>query len=84
MIGAGMSLAELGDLPTVIDLVTAGKALGLGRTTSYQLARTGEFPCRVIRIGRRYRVPTPDLLSLLGYTKPTEQPNRHIPVDESE
>lgn len=63
-----MSLTELGELPPVIDLVTAGTALGLGRTKSYQLAQTGEFPCRVIRVGKRYLVPTPELLKLLGYT----------------
>lgn len=64
---AGMSLAELGELPAVIDLVTAGRALGIGRTKAYELARSGEFPCRVLRVGRTYLVPTPELLTLLGY-----------------
>ncbi|WP_433171344.1 hypothetical protein [Actinoallomurus sp. CA-150999] len=64
---AGMSLAELGGLPTVVDLVTAGKALGLGRTKTYELAQAGEFPCRIIRVGKKYLVPTPELLALLGY-----------------
>ena len=27
-----------------------------------------EFPCRVIRIGDAYRIPTPGLLELLGVT----------------
>jgi hypothetical protein len=63
----GMSLAELGELPAVIDLVTAGKALGLGRTKTYELAQAGEFPCRIIRVGKKYLVPTPELLALLGY-----------------
>jgi hypothetical protein len=62
-----MSLAELGELPAVVDLVTAGKALGIGRTKSYALARSGEFPCRVLRVGKTYLVPTPELLTLLGY-----------------
>lgn len=35
-----MPLAEQGELPALIDLVTAGRALGLGRTKSYELART--------------------------------------------
>ncbi|WP_228645217.1 helix-turn-helix domain-containing protein [Microtetraspora sp. AC03309] len=61
-----MSLTELAELPAVIDLVTAGRALGLGRTKSYQLAKTGQFPCRIIRIGKTYLVPTADLLALLG------------------
>jgi hypothetical protein len=68
VIRAGMSLAELRELPAVVDLVTAGSALGLGRTKTYQLAQAGEFPCRIIRIGKRYLVPTPELLTFLGYT----------------
>lgn len=62
----GLTLAELAELPAVTDLVTAGRALGLGRTRTYQLARTGQFPCRIIRIGRSYLVPTVELLALLG------------------
>jgi hypothetical protein len=54
----GLSLADVQRLPAVVDLVTAGQALGLGRTKTYQLAQTGEFPCRVIRAGRSYLVPT--------------------------
>jgi hypothetical protein len=59
-------LAEVSQLPAVVDLVTAGRALGLGRTKSYQLARAGEFPCRVMRVGKSYLVPTAELLTLLG------------------
>jgi hypothetical protein len=71
---AGMSLAELGELPAVVDLVTAGRALGIGRTKSYELARSGEFPCRVLRVGRTYLVPTSELLTLLGYPGGAHRP----------
>jgi hypothetical protein len=63
---AGLSVADVQQLPAVVDVVTAGRALGLGRTKSYQLARTGGFPCRVIRVGKSYLVPTAELLALLG------------------
>lgn len=63
---AGLSVAEIQQLPAVVDVVTAGKALGLGRTKSYQLVRAGEFPCRIIRVGGSYLVPTAELLALLG------------------
>ena len=46
--------------------MTAARILGIGRTKAYELARHGEFPCRVIRIGDLYRVSTADLLRLLG------------------
>jgi hypothetical protein len=62
----GLSVADVQQLPAVVDVVTAGRALGLGRTKTYQLARTGEFPCRVIRVGKTYLVPTAELLTLLG------------------
>jgi hypothetical protein len=54
-----------------VDLMTAARALGLGRTKAYELARRDEFPCRVIRIGDSYRIPTPGLLELLGLSPET-------------
>jgi predicted DNA-binding transcriptional regulator AlpA len=56
-------IAALG--PTV-DLATAATMLGIGRTVSYELVRTGQFPVRILRIGRLIRVPTAPLLQLLG------------------
>lgn len=67
---SGMTLAEVMMLPAVTDLVSAGKALGMGRTRSYELARAGTFPCRVMRAGRTYQVPTAGLLTLLGIPLP--------------
>jgi predicted DNA-binding transcriptional regulator AlpA len=62
----GLTRAQLLALPAVIDITTAARALGLGRSTAYELARRDEFPCRVLRIGSSYRVPTSDLLRVLG------------------
>ncbi|MEV4020343.1 helix-turn-helix domain-containing protein [Nonomuraea angiospora] len=39
--------------------MTAAQVLGIGRTTAYNLAKKGEFPVHVIRIGDLYRVSTP-------------------------
>ncbi|MEV6504248.1 hypothetical protein AB0M53_43075 [Streptomyces prunicolor] len=61
-----MSRAELLELPVVIDLVTAARALGIGRTRAFELVRQGEFPVPVLRVGSTWRVPTAPLLSLLG------------------
>lgn len=47
------------------DLVTAASILGIGRTTAHALARTGQFPLPVIRVGHRYRVPVAAILRLL-------------------
>lgn len=57
---------EVRALPVTVDLVTAGSVLGLGRAVSYEMNRTGTFPVKVLKLGRRYRVVTADLLNLLG------------------
>ena len=63
-----ITITELRSLPATIDLKTAARVLGLGRTKAYELAKQGQFPCRVICIGDIYRVPTSGLLELLGMT----------------
>ncbi|MBS2966346.1 helix-turn-helix domain-containing protein [Actinocrinis puniceicyclus] len=57
-------------LPPTLDIVTAGRLLGIGRTTAYQLARHGRFPVPVLRVGGSYRVPTAPMLALLGIDAP--------------
>jgi hypothetical protein len=61
-----MTLEELLALPVTVDLVTAGRAHGLGRTSSYELVRCGDFPCPVHRLGRYYRVRKAELMTSLG------------------
>ena len=69
---AGLSREELLALPVVVDVSTAARALGLGRSTAYELARRDEFPCPVLRVGGSYRVPTAGLLRVLGIESPRE------------
>jgi hypothetical protein len=64
-------------LPSVVNLMTAACALGIGRTKAYELAQCGQFPCRVLRVGRSYHVPTAGLLELLGVTHLCEQTPGH-------
>jgi hypothetical protein len=61
-----MTHAELLALPAAVPLVMAGRAFGFGRTKSHELARTNQFPCRVLHVGERYVVPRADLLRVLG------------------
>jgi hypothetical protein len=63
-----LTFDQLYALPTVVDLMTAARALGIGRTKAYQLAHADQFPCRIIRVGTNYNIPTADLLRLLGVT----------------
>ncbi|MGW2983440.1 helix-turn-helix domain-containing protein [Streptomyces goshikiensis] len=61
-----LSFGEAFDLPLVIDVRTAARALGLSRATAYKLIHQSGFPCRVLRLGWQYRIPTADLLRALG------------------
>ncbi|MBP0455951.1 helix-turn-helix domain-containing protein [Streptomyces montanisoli] len=61
-----LSFSEAFDLPLVVDLRTAARALGLCPATAYKLVHQGGFPCRFLRLGWQYRIPTADLLRALG------------------
>ncbi|GGZ73554.1 helix-turn-helix domain-containing protein [Streptomyces echinoruber] len=63
--------ADLLSLPPTIDVELAGRAFGIGRDSAYKLVRAGEFPCKVIRAGRKYRVVTADLRRVLTVPDPT-------------
>lgn len=62
----GMTRDELLALPVSFDLMVAARALGMGRTLAYDLAKRGTFPTRVLRLGNKYRVTRADLLRELG------------------
>ncbi|WP_236568004.1 MULTISPECIES: helix-turn-helix domain-containing protein [unclassified Nocardiopsis] len=59
-------VAEVDSLPVVLDAVTAGRMLGLGRTTTYRLLREGDFPVPAHRAGKAWVIPTAGVLAHLG------------------
>lgn len=69
-----MSQEELFALPVAVDLPTAGRAWGFGRTKSYELARADQFPCPVLPFGTRFKVTKAALLRALGYEVPEPGP----------
>jgi predicted DNA-binding transcriptional regulator AlpA len=60
-----MTADEMRALPAIIDVPTAGRVLGIGRTTAYALVNAGEWPTPVIRVGGSVRIPTAPLLDLV-------------------
>jgi hypothetical protein len=52
--------------PTVPLWPDAARAFGLGRARAFELARRGELPFVVYRLGRSFRVPTAALRRALG------------------
>jgi hypothetical protein len=62
---ATMTFPELFRLPATVDLATAATALGIHVNTAYKLVQRHAFPCTVMRLGWRHRVPTRALLHAL-------------------
>lgn len=69
-----LSAAEVLALPAAVDLATAARALDLGRTSAYSMAKRGEFPVPLLRLGNQYRARRTDLLELLGIEQPATAP----------
>jgi len=63
--GSRWTVEAVRDLGVTTDVETAGAVLGIGRTKAYELAKSGQFPVKVLRVGRRYLVPVPALLRLV-------------------
>ena len=53
--------------PTV-DVVMAGRVLGIGRAAAYKAREAGDIPS--FKIGGKYRVPTAKLREMLGLAQP--------------
>lgn len=67
---------------TTVDVPTAGWFYDLSERTAYELARRGEFPVPVLRLGRTCRVRTADLLRDLDPTHDDGAPASapHVPA----
>lgn len=63
VINAAPTLDEVRGWPATVDVPTAGRAYGLTRANAFRLARCGEFPARVMKIGGRYRVVTASIIA---------------------
>lgn len=59
------TLDDIKRWPATVDVVQAGRAVGLGRNGAYEAVRQGRFPVRVLKIGSRMRVVTAELVALL-------------------
>ena len=46
--------------PVTVSVEEARRIVGCGRSTAYELVKTGQWP--VLRFGRRIRIPLTDLL----------------------
>lgn len=58
-----LTAEQIRALPATVDVPTAGRCYGIGRTTAYELARSGEFPVKVLRLGTKLRVVTAAIMA---------------------
>ena len=64
-----LSADEIRALDPIVDITTAGRCFGLGRTRSYEMARAGTFPVEVLPLGpQSYRVTRISIWNKLGIT----------------
>ncbi|GEP06773.1 helix-turn-helix domain-containing protein [Methylobacterium oxalidis] len=59
----GNDIIQVLTQPTV-DVVLAGRVLGIGKNAAYKAREAGEIPS--IKVGGQYRVPTAKLREMLG------------------
>ena len=59
------TLDEVRGGPPTLDIPAACGLIGISRSYGFELAKRGEFPCRVIKVGSRWRVLRAALLALL-------------------
>jgi len=70
MIKDPMTIEELRALPASVPLALACRALNIGTTKGYGLARRGEFPVVLRPVGNaKYRAPKSAILEYLGVSE---------------
>jgi excisionase family DNA binding protein len=52
-----------------MDVPEAATMLGISKEHAYRSIERGEFPARTIRVGRRIKVVTADLMAVLGASR---------------
>jgi hypothetical protein len=65
----GLTLAAVRKWPPTCDVGQAARALGISRSSAYSAIASGEFPVATIKVNRRMRVLTADLIKVLEGSK---------------
>ena len=77
MIGDTMAREDLRLLPPVLDVTSAARVLGMGKSTAYDLIKSGQWPTPILHLGKMIRIPTDPLLRLVH---PTDSQDRAGPT----
>ena len=65
-----LTLAQVRKWPPTVPVEDAARALGTSRSTAYAAIQSGTFPVATIRVSRRLRVLTADLVRVLEGGRP--------------
>jgi len=57
---------EIRQWPAAVPVAKAGLVFGIGRTTAYEMAKSGTFPARVVKAGGQWLVATQSILAVLA------------------
>lgn len=60
------TLDEIRDWPAAVSIEQAAKAFGISRSHAYELARTGHFPAKVLKVGASVKVVTASIIEALS------------------
>lgn len=72
MSGSTWTAEQVRALGVTCSVEVAGSVLGCSRGVAYELARRGELGVPVLKLGRRYVIPTAPLIRLLGLDDDTQ------------
>jgi hypothetical protein len=62
-----VTLAEIRESwPPTVDIPQAARAFRLSRSHAYSLAKSGEFPAKILKVGQRYSVVTESIINTLS------------------
>jgi hypothetical protein len=64
--GTAEALQELARRSATTDVPTAAQFYGVGANKAYDLVARGEWPTRVLRMGKKIRIPVADIAADLG------------------
>lgn len=67
------TLNDIRGWPATVAVGDAASALGCSRAHAYEAIRTGTFPARTLRVGKRIVVVTSSIVAALDGAEPPEQ-----------
>ena len=70
-----MDRDDLATLPPLVDVPTAARVLGIGRSLAYDLVRRDQWPTPVLRVGKLIKIPTAPLVVLINNGTPSTAAN---------